>query len=357
MYACTAAAELLRVDAYATAPAATPIGTLGLTMTDIAVHPATGQMYGCTFDSLWAVDKNTAATTLIGSLGTVNGLNALDFSPSGVLHGYDGLGSGVLVTIDLLSGQATVLGAVGSPSGGDLAFDGDTTAYAVDSSNGLFEIDLPAAGVVFVGQLATPATVFGLEVDCDGILYGATSQSELYTIDTVTGAVAPIGAIAGSASALWGLAFERGPAGASVYCTAATTTHGCTPSIGGTGIASASASSGFLIQVAGIEGQRQGLVFYGANGTLALPWGAGSTSFLCVRPPIQRTPVQISGGTHNGCDGALSLDWNAYMAANPAALGHPRFAGQVVDAQAWFRDPPAPKTTNLSDALQFVLAP
>jgi hypothetical protein len=30
-------------------------------------------------------------------------------------------------------------------------------------------------------------------------------------------------------------------------------------------------------------------------------------------------------------------------------------AGLVVDAQAWYRDPPAPKSTNLSGGLEFIV--
>ena len=32
-------------------------------------------------------------------------------------------------------------------------------------------------------------------------------------------------------------------------------------------------------------------------------------------------------------------------------------AGDTVWAQAWFRDPPSPKTTHLSDGLEFVVCP
>jgi hypothetical protein len=45
------------------------------------------------------------------------------------------------------------------------------------------------------------------------------------------------------------------------------------------------------------------------------------------------------------------------MAFHPSALGNPLMAGQMFHAQTWFRDPPAPKTTNLSDGLQWVTAP
>jgi hypothetical protein len=54
---------------------------------------------------------------------------------------------------------------------------------------------------------------------------------------------------------------------------------------------------------------------------------------------------------------ALSEDWNAFMSTHASALGQPIAAGAHVWAQAWFRDPPAPKTTNLSDGLVFVVGP
>jgi hypothetical protein len=53
----------------------------------------------------------------------------------------------------------------------------------------------------------------------------------------------------------------------------------------------------------------------------------------------------------------LSVDWNAFIATNPGALGNPFLAGQAVYAQGWFRDPPAPKTTSLSNALKFTVCP
>jgi len=141
------------------------------------------------------------------------------------------------------------------------------------------------------------------------------------------------------------------------YCTSATTTNGCVPGISSLGQASASAASGFVLQVSSVEGQRSGLFFYGASGQTALPWAAGSTSWFCVKAPTQRLGLLSSGGTVGACDGQLASDWNAFLAAHPAALGSPRTAGQSFDAQAWFRDPPAPRSTNLSNALHFVLAP
>jgi hypothetical protein len=148
-----------------------------------------------------------------------------------------------------------------------------------------------------------------------------------------------------------------GPGGV-VYCTAGTTTNGCTPSITGSGVALASATSGFTLTVANVEGQRAGLIYYGVTGRAALPWGVGGTSLTCVKVPSQRMSASASsGGTAGACDGVLSEDWRAFVATHPSATGNPLQAGVQVNAQGWFRDPPAVKSTNLSNALEFVVLP
>ena len=106
----------------------------------------------------------------------------------------------------------------------------------------------------------------------------------------------------------------------------------------------------------GVEGQKSGIIFYGVSGPSASGWGP-SSSILCVKPPTQRTPGQSSGGTSGACDGLFTLDWNAYVAANPTALGAPFGPGDSVWVQGWFRDPPSPKTTSLSNGLTFTLLP
>lgn len=140
------------------------------------------------------------------------------------------------------------------------------------------------------------------------------------------------------------------------YCTAGTTTTGCNATLSASGTPSASATSGFNLSIANVEGQKQGLLFYSVTGRQAVQWGTG-TSFLCVKSPTQRLPSQSSGGTVGACDGSLSADWLAFIAANPSSIGTPLTAGQVFQAQGWFRDPPAPKSTSLSDALEFTLLP
>jgi len=146
-------------------------------------------------------------------------------------------------------------------------------------------------------------------------------------------------------------------AGAPVaYCTAGTTSHGCNASMSGVGVPSASLAAGFTLTVANVEGTSNGLIFYGISGRTALPWGM-SSSYQCVKQPFQRTPMQNAGGVATQCDGTYVLDWNAYRASHPTALGNPFSVGQVVDAQGWFRDPPISKTTSMSNALEFFVQP
>src|SRR6185436_18224505 len=105
------------------------------------------------------------------------------------------------------------------------------------------------------------------------------------------------------------------------YCTAGTSSNGCAATIASTGTPSASAATAFHVDVTGVEGQKLGILFYGINNTGFSPhaWASGSTAFLCVKNPAQRTGVQNSGGVINLCNGALGLDWNAYLAAHPSA--------------------------------------
>lgn len=142
-----------------------------------------------------------------------------------------------------------------------------------------------------------------------------------------------------------------------VYCTSGVSTNACTASMGFLGVPSASQATPFTLTANGVEGAKQGLFFYSLSPTAGTPWSSGSTSFLCVKSPTRRTPPANSGGSVNQCNGSFALDWNAWMTGSPTGLGTPYVAGNGYYVQAWYRDPPAPKSTNLSNALQFTLTP
>lgn len=138
------------------------------------------------------------------------------------------------------------------------------------------------------------------------------------------------------------------------YCTTSTTTHGCQPLLFVSGTASATSGLPFDLAAFDIEGARAGLFFYGLAPS-ATPWAPGSTSTKCVQSPIQRMGTLNTGGTSGQCDGLLLFDMNAYLRTHPGAIGAPFSVGTRLFSQAWFRDPAAPKGTNLSNAVEIVL--
>jgi hypothetical protein len=142
-----------------------------------------------------------------------------------------------------------------------------------------------------------------------------------------------------------------------VYCPAGVSANGCTATIGWSGSPSVSSTSGFTIDVANVERNRQGVLFYGLSGRTLSAWGVPPVGFLCVKAPTQRMSVHNSGGASGVCTGTLSEDWLAFLSSHPGALGQPIAPGTTVNIQAWYRDSLSAKTTNLSNALEFVTAP
>jgi len=139
------------------------------------------------------------------------------------------------------------------------------------------------------------------------------------------------------------------------YCTSGTSASGCQPTLSASGLASASAGSGFSLHASGAEGAKDGLFFTGTNGRQANPWGNGS-SVQCVVPPVKRTGVLPAVGQAGVCDGSFDQDLAAVWAAKPSK--NPG-AGVLVQAQLWYRDPlnTSNQTTSLSNAIEFAVCP
>jgi hypothetical protein len=155
-----------------------------------------------------------------------------------------------------------------------------------------------------------------------------------------------------------GVQNEPAPTAPSNFCVAGTTTNGCAPSLSTNSNPSVSSATPCVFAATNVEGQRSGIIFYGIDNNMFAPvqWGLG-TSFLCVKSPTQRMDVTSSGGTTNACDGVLAQDFNAWRVAHPGVLGTPYVVGQRLFLQGWFRDPPAPKTTNLTNGLEVTFVP
>jgi hypothetical protein len=145
---------------------------------------------------------------------------------------------------------------------------------------------------------------------------------------------------------------------ATSYCTAGASANGCTPALYTCGFASATSPVGFEITATQVEGGRNGVLLFGANGRQALAWGNG-TSFVCVAPPARRGGLLQGSGTHDQCDGTLTKDLNAHWCAGCQRPSHNPGAGALVQAQVWYRDPKSTsnQTTSLSNAIEFTVAP
>jgi hypothetical protein len=138
------------------------------------------------------------------------------------------------------------------------------------------------------------------------------------------------------------------------YCTAKVNSLGCTPAIGWSGqLPSVTDPDAFVVTAAQVLNQKNGLLFYGLNGSHAAPFQGG---ILCVRQPVRRTSIQGSGGSASGadCSGTFGFEWNAWT---QSGLDPNLTAGTTVDVQYWYRDPGASFTTGLTDGLEFTVGP
>jgi hypothetical protein len=195
------------------------------------------------------------------------------------------------------------------------------------------------------GSSSSPALQAGTLLPAGGDLHLASP------VDLVFPFSDPASGVSGTLSTQGTLQADWSAPTPSVYCTAKTTSSGCTPTLSVSGTPSASASSGFTILASQVEAKNFGIFFFGTSGPASIPFQGG---FLCVQSPVTRVAPQPAGGSA-ACSGAYSLDFNAWLAANRPDLRAP---GESFYAQCWFRDPPDPVSgTGLTDAVWFVLAP
>jgi len=220
-------------------------GAVNYGMTGLAFSPVNGLLYGATHNSgaapastrarLVTIDPNTAVVTVIGAfnagnVGTPATMADIAFDAAGNLYGVGSVGGPQLYSINITTGQATVIGNTGltSTTGGGLGvsssnvFFGTPTASrfgTYDSITGLYT------------NIANPTKPVGgayaaLSFDDTGVLYGLNLGSasppptHLVTIDPITGAVTDIGA---SVNSLDAIAFVPEPGAAVLFGTLAVT--------------------------------------------------------------------------------------------------------------------------------------
>lgn len=152
-------------------------------------------------DKLYRQDPpNNGTQVEVGSLGVdIIGISGFDIGPTGeaiAALGRTGSGS-ELYEINLSNGQATKLGNFPGQSIIGLAIPTSPVAYAVDGFNRLmiFNPLSPATPIIkSLTGLQSGESLVGIDFrPANGQLYGLSSASRIYTINTSNGAVAAVG--------------------------------------------------------------------------------------------------------------------------------------------------------------------
>jgi hypothetical protein len=203
----------------------TTVGPVGFAVTGLAFHPTTGILYGTTGGqdptnpaALIAINPTTGAGVLVGDHGAgTSPVADITFGADGTLFGW-WEETDDLVTIDLLTGAATVVGEAGfSTRGSALAGSGNPLILFGNDDDGC--VSLIDTGT---GTRTCPVNLDGTgesqmnasDFDAGGTLFavrfdgaGGTQAAELVTVDTTTGAITVVGA---SVTGLDAIAFSVG---------------------------------------------------------------------------------------------------------------------------------------------------
>jgi hypothetical protein len=197
-------------------------------VTGLAFHPSTGILYGSTGNAntfaqavLVAINPATALVTVIGgfnagptnSSGSPATMADLGFDAAGNLWGVASIGGPNLYSINVATGQATLVGPNGvstSTGGGGIAISSGGTFYATPTASRFGTYNSGTGAFTNIANPAKPAGggAYGA-LDFDGnVLYGlnvgpgSPPPTHLVIIDTATGAVTDLGASVNSLDAI-----------------------------------------------------------------------------------------------------------------------------------------------------------
>jgi DNA-binding beta-propeller fold protein YncE len=191
--------------------AATLIGPTGINSPiGIAFSPG-GTLYALTVSglslnsNLYTINPNTGAATLATVVrGLITGEGDIAFSPTGTLYevgGMTGLLSEGLFAINTSTGLATTVGTIGFLSAdlSAMAFDSSGNLWVFDQGGSqLYRVDPATAAILATVNVNIAGTggVAGMAFNpADGTLFVGTGlgTNGLYTLNTTTGNLSPIG--------------------------------------------------------------------------------------------------------------------------------------------------------------------
>jgi hypothetical protein len=194
-------------------------------ITGLAFNPVTGLLYGSTGNSVAAsaaklvsINPANGLVTVIGSFnagpvnssGTPSTMADLAFDSAGNLFGVGSIGGPQLYSINLLTGQATVIGGTGltSTTGGGLAISPGGTFYGTPTSTRFGTYNSGTGAYVNIANPVKPVGGAYAALAFDGsTLYGLNlgstpAQTHLVTFDLATGVITDIGASVGNLDAI-----------------------------------------------------------------------------------------------------------------------------------------------------------
>jgi hypothetical protein len=195
------------------------VATASASAAPIAYGEALGTYNGKSQSALWKIDLGSRVATLVGassgSGGLVNGLppfniRGLSFDPHGQLYAVSE-DLEVLVAVNRTTGAATLIGPLNLTGPGvttaqnldlSMTFTCDGKAWLASAGTGnLWQVNPATGGTTLVGS--TGGTITGLAGQ-DTTVYATGSRGDLnlYTVDTATAKLSPVGAYGNTAAAV-----------------------------------------------------------------------------------------------------------------------------------------------------------
>jgi hypothetical protein len=198
-------------------------------ITGLAFHPTTGVLYGSTGNAgtvdalLVKINPATALVSVIGSFnagpvnssGTPTTMADLAFDSAGNLYGVASIGGPNLYSINVATGQATLVGPNGvttSTTGGGVAISSGSVFYGTPSASRYGTYNSGTGAFTNIANPAKPVGGGYGALDFDGsVLYGlnvgagSPPPTHLVTIDPATGTVTDVAA---SVTSLDAIAFQ-----------------------------------------------------------------------------------------------------------------------------------------------------
>jgi tricorn protease-like protein len=186
--------------------ASTAVGNFGQGATYTLSFDAAGTLYGISNGfsdgTLVTIDKTTGHATTVGVATGISDLMAMAFAPDGTLYAGS-WSTNSLYVINKNTGAATLVGSLGFGGIMDLDFDSQGNLFALSDS--LFKVDLATGNGSLVTNLAN-SCLMGMAIDQQDRFLATdycTNNTPLYQINTANGSLISLGNT-GIASAMGG---------------------------------------------------------------------------------------------------------------------------------------------------------